>query len=373
MTNNSLPNEIRRILAAEAAASTPLSEEDVRLLNAYQQKHLDDLFAHEVQVYAEQTFRASLEIAKVAQDAGTDSPLAHSLDALSGGRPAAPGPLQDVAAGRCGTSTAVQVLPGGLCRPPVVYYPPYTAGNPNPEDAGPPATGPSSVFRTSSNLAVAETGILSVGAANGNLGGLGTYPSSADWLFGDANLAGASVLHIVPVFGGPYTVPVFVHLSVDVQAGQATQPFPYALIPGGPGSTGNGLVGLLGTMYLELYGANPLTEVPSRASRVFLRAWRSRSGTPEATTFPLSFPMSEYLALGPGAGWVAANIAVRVMAFRAGVGDPAGGFSGIDLRAPGEITHGLWFLQPAGGPIHISNLSITFCPLDFISADELVP
>jgi len=324
----------------------------------------------EFDAYAEQVFKPSMDLAKVAQDAGADSPLAQSMEALARGSPILPVQPSDPAA-PCRTSLQMHVLPGGLCRPPVVEGPPYTIGGPIPEQVGPPATGPSSVFRTFSSLAVPAVGKLSVGVANGNLGALGTYPSSDGWLFGEANIAGANILHVASVSGGPYTVPACVHVSVNVQAGHPTMPFPYALIEGGSGSTGNGLVGIFGKMYLELYGANPIGEVPRRTSHVFVLAWKSRSGIPVSTVFPLNFSMSETLGLRPGSNWVAANIAVRLMAFRAGVDDPAGGFSGIDLRAPDEITHGLWFLQPAGGPIQISNLTMTFCTFAFIPVDEL--
>lgn len=365
-------NEIQRILATKEAAKVPITHHEAESMIRHQQRQLDELVTREFNVYAEQALKASMNLAKLARDAGADSPLQRSMEAMAHDRPLAAAMPQH-STPPCPAAPRIASLPGGLCLPPMVETPPYTTGGPYPagtEVAGPPATGSSSVFRTSSSLANPDKGSLSVGVANGNLGGLGTYPSSGGWLFGDANMVGANILHVVSVPGGPYAVPACVQVTVDIQVGRSIAPAPYILVPGGPGSTGNGLVGLFGKAYLEVYAANPIGPAPRKISHEFLLTWRSRWGGFGGAVFPITFSLSEALGFGPGAPWVAVNIAVRLMAFRAGVNDPAGGFSGIDLRDPEEITHGLWFLQGAGGPTRLSNLTMTFCQLGFIPVEE---
>lgn len=364
-------NEIEKILASKDPARSPFTGDEVELINRYQQAHSRELAKRDFSAYADRVLSPFMEMAAAAQKAGPDSQLAKDIEALAGGRPnvAAQEPTRISACTR--TSQPGSLHAELLCRPPLVEGPPYTYGGPAPEQVGPAPSGAASVFATFSNLAVPETGKLSAGVANGTLGALGTYPSLGEWAVGDANFAGANIFQVADVAGGPYEVPSSVSVSVDIDVGHPGMAWPYLMIPGTSDSAGGGLVGVWGTIYLQLYGTKPMSPTPRTSSRTFLQALRTWSGSWGATPFPTSFTLSETLGLQPGSTWVVVNLAVELIAFRAGFEDPSGGFCGIDLRAPYEATHGIIPLQPAGGPIQLSNMTFTFCPMAFISGDFL--
>lgn len=347
---------MQEILARRPAPGVTLSQEEIEVFEQEQHRRTEDQLRKDFDRLAEQLFRPRLDLSAIPQNGVPLDQAVAELGAARQQHPVDPWPATPEPGAR---EQAARTL--FACRT-VLEIPPYTTGVPTSEQVGPAPTGALNVFRSSSRLALPELGAISLGVGNGNLLGLGTYPSSTGWLFGDANSAQASLLEILPVPGSPPIVTLgTLYVTADIRVGGSLSSTPVLLLPGSRSSTGNGLVGVMGTAYLYLYAAG--VPGPRVASRVFLLSWRAATGDFEHR-FTRNFSVSTSVFLGPGSTWIAAGVSVTLLAFRAGVNDPLSGFSGVDLRTPEVPTSGIWLLQPAAGPIRVPRTAFSFCPLE---------
>jgi hypothetical protein len=108
---------------------------------------------------------------------------------------------------------------------------------------------------------------------------------------------------------------------------------PFFVLEGSRRSTGNGLVGVLGQIYLTLYGL--AQQSPRIQSRTFLLALQSQLSSLNSRMYlQLPFSLSNSLIMQAGARNIGISVDARVTAFRAGSNDPEAGFAGVDLRDP---------------------------------------
>jgi len=228
-----------------------------------------------------------------------------------------------------------------------------------------PESGPP--YSLSSHV-VAGTGEISVGAANGRLKD-STYLSDHSWLFGDANTSEASVIRVFQIppdrFVGSLSV---ANIRVTVQV-----PRPQVLlVHGREGSTGRGLVGVFAQVNLTVIPSSLVAMGPARGvSRDLCRIWSTVDDTSGEQVSGL-LELSESVALRHpphGGSWVAAMVTLSVLAFRAGVGDPNGGFSGIHYWRSGETP--LWPGFFSNAPVRLRTIRFRHCPMHFIPVAEL--
>lgn len=363
-TRKRKPTSIREILVAKGVPKLGLTKAEERIIHNEQEKYVKKLMEREIDELG-QLLKPRLDLEKAMQEAGPDSPLAEAVKDIS---PKARRYTEDHLGFRApprAREAASTALRSRNCDVSVLT-PPYFKGHPIPEEVGDDATGAFAGL-TSSALAIPSAGTLSIGVANGQW--LRTHwPSSEKWLFADANSARASIFHFLP-FSVPEP-PVFprkkrMEVTIDVIVGDPVQPpiDPLKLITGSL----PGWVGVMGVMSLTLAGDQE-TWAPRTNRKIFLLRSAASPGT---IPFPINdidlgqFSLSETLVLKPGATWAAVNVLASLWAFRAGVSDPLGGFSGIDLRTqdPSIPTHAIVPGQAAAGPIIIDTMGIALCPL----------
>lgn len=352
------PRDLQDILARRAPPAFDLSREERAVIEREQRQRIDELFQKELEELARRVFQPRLAPPVVTGDDKTTALVRETLarfgeaPRVQAVRPRERPPTARERVADAVASCLVQLR-----------TPPYTFGWPNPESVGADAEG-LPFFKTSSSLSLDDRGVLSVGVANGRFLGLANYSSSDGWLFGDANSTQANLLETISLPGAPTTTLSLVQITADIRVGETPRIQEVALLPGATGSTGSGLVGVLGKAYLTLLGPRSLGGPPA-SSELFLLMWRDNASASESM-FERDFSLSGTLVFLPGATWVAAIVSVRLMAFRAGVDDPLAGFSGVDLRARDVTTQPLWFLQPAAGPILVPTIGFTYCPLVFL-------
>lgn len=155
-------------------------------------------------------------------------------------------------------------------------------------------------------------------------------------------------------------------VTIDVALGDAAiTEDPFLVLEGSGRSTGNGLVGVLGQIYLTLSGL--AQQSPRTQSQTFLLALRSQVHSLDSEMFLRTpFSLSESLIMQAGARNIGISVDARITAFRAGSNDPEAGFAGVDLRDPFSQTHGIWLLRTPGGPIKIPRMCLNFIPQSWI-------
>ena len=76
-----------------------------------------------------------------------------------------------------------------------------------------------------------------------------------------------------------------------------------------------------------------------------------------------AFDLSASLVLNTGADGVGVTIEARLRAFLTGrLENLTSGFAGVDFRDHYR-SHGIWLLEPGGGPIKVPRLTLVFCPV----------
>ncbi len=377
MENKSEPNTIEEILSSHEVPKLSFTGTEQAIIAREQRSRVGGLFKSEFDAVSIRILKPWLELSTAAHQAGPDSLSGKTMEEIRRG--AIPRTIDhaDLRVPPISGLLRDGILRSSHCST-ITLEPPYTAGGPLVSAVGGPLVeqvgdavikrdGPldPAVWKTTSSLALPAEGILSLGVGNGNFLG-SIYPSRDGWLFGDANSATAELFYIAvnPKGSCPNLTSAQVTIDVSIQnpilGGHAL------LLPGGANSTGHGLVGLFGKMYLTLHGAKSLGG-PRTSSKTFLLSWTPGSGVGE---WEPNFSLSETIGLGPGAGLIAISIAVKLQAFRAGVDDPSGGFSGIDCLIDTIPTASVVpFRGP--GPIKIQTIGMTFCSDDFIPADVL--
>ena len=157
-------------------------------------------------------------------------------------------------------------------------------------------------------------------------------------------------------------------VTVDVRIGEASES-PVLLFRGANGSAGSGLVGVMGVIFLTLISSRAIGGSRTQRKR-FLLSWKSNIiNSFSNTLYEPVFSLSETLGLRPGReGSAIIGVGVQLLAFRAGVDDPRGGFSGVDFRGSG--TSPLWWGGPRG-PIRIPEISVVFCPQEHLPIDQI--
>lgn len=229
---------------------------------------------------------------------------------------------------------------------------------------------PHPFFVTRTARAYPDEGLLSVGAANGNLGtisGIIEYAPSSSWKFGDENSAEASIFIPVNFPGGPLTAPETIEVSVSAGIDSV---FPGSAIlfnPGPEDSAGDGLVAVLGKLYLTVYGNTVFNGFACRTAQIkFLQAWKSNSGSSGmvgTTIYQNDFSVSTALSLRAGQSNVLVAVSVNVWALRAGTEDEPFSFAAVNFSREGAGP--LFPLNKAlsGPPVEIREIGVTLCPV----------
>jgi len=222
------------------------------------------------------------------------------------------------------------------------------------------------VIRTA--RAFPEEGRLSVGAANGKLNAFGLieYPASGSWLFGDYNSAEAGIFLPVSFPQGALARPETIEVSVCAGSDSRYLANVAVFNPGLEGSTGDGLVAVLGKMYLTVYGNTVFHGFASRTEKVtFVRAWRSHSGDSGkvgTTIYEKDFSVSTTLSLKAGESNVFVVIAAKVWALRVGTKDEPFSFVAVNFTDDGASQLYPSNDGPPGTPIQIREINVALCP-----------
>lgn len=355
---------IREILSRKKIPRFRFTTREQRIIAREQARIVDSLMKREVDALATHVLKPWLDLSKAVGETGHDSAFAKAMTKMRQQTLLHLGDFSDPRTPDGALTTLHKAASVSLCSG-ILSQPPYFFGNPLTESFGSGTAIPG--FKTRSELAIPTEGALSVGAANGRITDDNIYPSRDSWLFGDANSADANIWHFVSP-EVPLTMATRLEVTVDVAIGETTLINPVGLLSGSPDSFGSGLVGVLGVIYLSVFAKDSMRSSANR--KRFLLRWQSELGNSDSggsSGYLRSFSISQTLNLKPGETFILVIVGARLLAFRAGVNDPAGGFSGVDLRTPYSPTHPLWFGQPAGGPIRIPQISLTFCPLPVIT------
>lgn len=254
-----------------------------------------------------------------------------------------------------------------------IILPPYENGGPLDfeEESAIQDGDPHPSLVTRSARAFPNEGRFSIGAANGKLSAFGIieYPGPDSWLFGDSNSATAGIFHIVNFPQGPITKPETIEVNVNACVDSLYPPGPILFSPGPEGSPGNGLVAVLGKLFLTVYGNTVLNGFTSRTSQVtFLRAWESDSGDSGkagTTIYEKDFNVSTTLSLKAGESNVFVLITVKIWALRAGTRDEPFSYVAVNFTDKGASQLYPSNFGPPGTPIQIPEIRVAICP--FIS------
>lgn len=338
---------IENILASKCAQNVQLDEHEQQIISAQHREIIDGQVKRDFDQLSEQIFKPWFELTKTAQKAGLKSPLAKALKGInSQASIACTSPsIQSFIDTR-----AIPLCPGELTEPP------YFFGNPSFQSVGISALGVEG-FVTSQEFSIFDVGELSLGAANGRVTDDYRYPSTGNWLFGDANAADANIWE----FYFPPSRPIRMEVTAEINIGDTPLIDPVGFVAGAPESLGDGLVGTYATAYLSILSPERSRTVSQR----FLFRWKARSRDSDQTgssEFLRSFSLSTALNLSGESQGILVIFGARVLAFRAGIDDPKGGFSGIDLRSRAVPTIPLWLGQPPGGPVSLERLNVRYCP-----------
>jgi hypothetical protein len=244
------------------------------------------------------------------------------------------------------------VVPVG-CNQMFFIEPPYDFGSPTPEQTA--DTDPRSVYKSTSELAIAETGDLSLGVGGGRAFGV-RYPTPENAVFFNFNRVTASIVEIFDFFW-PLPTPAEFTVTIDVSVGLPLLHPHYTLLdPPEP----YGVVGVIGDCHLTLYPGGPSLGGLSTTRARFLSRARNPS---EVFGFDQRyFRVSNKLYLCPGARWVAVVVTGELYALW-GLSDESNpGFAGVDLRTPYVPTSSIFELQPAAGPLRVSRMTFMVCP-----------
>ncbi len=354
MAEEATPGTIEAILSKKAIARPQLTPDEWRVIASEFEKLIEESRT-KAQSELTESFRAWSELSKTVQQMSAVVDVRKIIEEFRK-KPSLPAtalaepnrPIREF-----GTA-----LPAG-CFLTFEMHPPYDQGDPVEEDVADvePPDSPFSVFKSRSRLSLPASGDLSLGVATGRFGD-SRYPASKSWFFGEYHDASALFIKNV-ILPGPIDKPTAVTVTINVRVGDPSNPYATThLAEGDLDSALGGTVGVNGWIYLYVYGW-PSFHVPPPQRKMFLEQRRSAFSDGSWGTFNKYFSLTGSLLLLPGASSIWITVHADLWAVRGGFDDPKGGFAGVDFRAPG--THGLWFLQPAGGPIHVSAMQMTFC------------
>lgn len=367
MARNYKSKTTEQILSSKGFPKPQFTKEELAVIAREQTKLIDEDMKREINDFADKVLKPWFDLSTAAQEAGQDDPVTKAMADLGRESPLRATNVPEFRAAGGPRAALSKAIFSSHCdltflTPP--YPPDSTFGGPSPEQVGADVEGLGLGYKTRSMLAIPAEGVLSVGVANGRHGNLWTYPSADRWRYGDANSAGANILYIVDVPYSPFPVYTRMEVAIDVTIGDGSPYAPIGLIRGFEDSIGYGVVGVMGIIHLTLVGSMS-DGGPRKDRKKFLCEWGSAStgGSDSAGTsvYENNFSLSATLGMKPGATWSAVTVAVNLLAFRAGVDDPSGGWSGVDLRTPDVPTSDIWFGRRAGGPIRIPQMSISFC------------
>jgi hypothetical protein len=346
---------MEEILSSKAFPDLQLTATETEAIAGAQKTLVDERMKADIDELFKRVLKPRLEILEAVQKAGEDSPLARA-EQIIGAKAHAP--------------ALPEFRPQGILVPPpppistlsLCLNPPYLIGSPNPEFADCIDQNP--LYAAISDFADRNRGILSVGARVGS-----TLPGTRDlnlctrdgFFTFEANIARANLTHFVN-FPTPLNQGGIMSVTIDVVLPTEE---PFFVLEGSRRSTGNGLVGVLGQIYLTLYGL--AQQSPRIQSRTFLLALQSQVSSLNSRMYlQLPFSLSNSLIMQAGARNIAISVDARVTAFRAGSNDPEAGFAGVDLRDPFSQTHAIWLLRTPGGPINIPRMCLNFIPQGWI-------
>lgn len=338
---------IEDILASKSFNNVQLNEHERQIISAQHREIIDGLVQRDFGQLSDQILKPWFELTETAQKAGLVSPLANALKGIKS--------QTSISCVSPSAEISIDTRVMSLC-PGELSEPPYFFGNPSFQSVGVNALGIEG-FVTSQEFSIFEVGELSLGAANGRVTDDYRYPSTRNWLFGDANAADADIWQ----FYFPPSRPIRVEAMAEINIGDTPLIDPVGFLAGAPDSTGDGLVGTYATAYLSILSPERSRTVIQR----FLFRWKARSRDSDETgssEFLRSFSLSTSLNLGGESEGILVIVGARVLAFRAGNDDPKGGFSGIDLRSRARPTIPLWLGQPPGGPVRLERLNVRYCP-----------
>jgi hypothetical protein len=351
---------IEEILSSKASPELQLAPTEAKTIVETQKTLIDGQMKSDIDELVTKVLKPRLEILEVVQKAGKDSALARAEQIISA-RALVPA-LPEFRAQGISLPPPPPISSLMLC-----VSPPYIIGSPNPEVAD--CIDQNRLYAAISGLSDRTRGILSVGARVGSTlpGAFDANLCARDSFFAfEANIARANLTHVVN-FPAPLTQGGIMSVTIDIAMGDsAVIEDSFRVLEGSTSSTGNGLVGVLGSIYLTLYGL--AQQSPRVKSQTFLLALTSQVHSLDSTMF-LRFPfsISESLIMQAGARNIGISVDARITAFRAGSNDPGAGFAGVDLRDPFSQTHGIWLLQTPGGPIKIPRMCLNFIPQGWIS------
>jgi hypothetical protein len=222
-----------------------------------------------------------------------------------------------------------------------VKAPPFSFGYPDPEKTipAPPEFSGSNQY---SVAAFPQDGLLSLGAVGGRLflDGVFTgmdYPMIHSWLFGDAVVVSA---HITQVFqiGADVKNKTSMRVIVDGKIDESDYTKVIYCYPGLPSSIANGLIAVVGWLYLTLsvdVGSAPVT-IEKDFMHIVVTSDENDNPVYVRTDYDPCFSGGNALVgsipINSNTNMAVINVAAYVQCLRAGVNNPGGGFVGIDLR-----------------------------------------
>lgn len=282
------------------------------------------------------------------------------------------------------TSLTVPV-PGSI----IVDTPPYLTGGPLVEQTGadaidvqdgiapadaPPVSSAGPRGKTFSALALPATGDLSLGVGLGTIRTIPTirsvYPPSEEFrgavaalqFLGERTMATGTLVNLtIPVPRAPLLSQTDLSVSVAVTIGNSQ---PFYLVDFPPPEA-------LPLIRMQAFGSAHLV-LTSSSGRVAQTTFQflnhdqteAQPGTP---TIVRQFRLGQTMTLAVGTVWVSAAVEVRLTLhriFTTNFGTPSlndrAGFAIIDLRSPVVPTHHIHSILDPGGPIHVSQIALTF-------------
>jgi hypothetical protein len=348
-------NPVEGILASREVSKPRLTDDEGAAILGHHGSLIDELEYQEMQRFATEVINPSAQAVELAQEAG----IAFASDEVTE-------QIDDR------TGTAVQAMPEATLAAPeegvslpagcqmFFLEPPYDYAGPTPELTS--ETEPPWVYKSTSELGIAETGDLSLAVGAGKWFDV-RWPTPESALINiNSRSVSASILEIFDFFS-PLTTPTRADVTVDIRVGlPLLHPHYTVLSPATSPDGAPGIVAVIGDCYLTLYpGGGPSLGGHSTSRERFL-IYARRANMRRALGFDRRYlRLSATLFPCPGVRSILVVVEARLIALWSLATPENPGFAGVDLRTTAQSTAGVVPYQPAAGPLSVTRMGFMLC------------